>query len=200
MWDAVVDTISQSHLFKEQTKKEVLGSNTFKLSSDQIKKIKRDVKKKQKDLKEVRDLIVREKAMKSIGSKANPERKQIRQVWEEQQEIVVEQLSQLENRLLNAEANKKWVDWVGEFDNRIERLKNGEISFDEKKVFLNQFIDRIEVTNDEIGKHQLKIKFKLPYVNDGFEYKDQNNKSKGYDILNGDKDLLVVGVSESKKK
>ena len=200
VWDAVVDTISQSHLFKEETKKEVLGSNTFKMSSNQINKMKRDVKKKRKDLKEVRDLIVREKAMKSIGSKANPERKQIRQVWEEQQEILVEQLSELENGLLNAESNKKWVDWVGEFDIRIERLKNGEISFEEKKAFLNQFIDRIEVTNDEIGKHQLKIKFTLPYVNDGFVYKDQNNKSKGYDILNGDKDLLVVGGSESKKK
>jgi hypothetical protein len=37
--------------------------------------------------------------------------------------------------------------------------------------------------------HIFNIKFKLPIVNDGIEYKDDQNKSKGYSLKNGKKPI-----------
>ena len=51
--------------------------------------------------------------------------------------------------------------------------------------------------------HIFNIKFKLPIVNDGIEYKDDKNKSKGYSIVNGKKgsvvDLDVTNKGRPKK-
>ena len=77
---------------------------------------------------------------------------------------------------------------------------------------LNGLIDRISVSpvmgETRDGKetqrgHIFNIKFKLPIVNDGIEYKDDKNKSKGYSIVNGKKgsvvDLDVTNKGRPKK-
>lgn len=37
VWDAIVDVISKSHIFKESVKTELLGNKSYKKSSAEIK-------------------------------------------------------------------------------------------------------------------------------------------------------------------
>ena len=39
--------------------------------------------------------------------------------------------------------------------------------------------------------HIFNIKFKLPIVNDGIEYKNKQNKSKGYSVIDGKKESII---------
>jgi len=51
------------------------------------------------------------------------------------------------------------------------------------------------LNRDEVEKqvgHKLVVNFKQPIVDDSIKYEDENNKSKGYNIVNGNK-VLDVG-------
>jgi len=54
-------------------------------------------------------------------------------------------------------------------------------------------LDRIEVRYDKKStEHVLDIQFKLPLVGDGIKYQDKKDKSKGYQLLDGDQ---VAGLN-----
>ena len=80
------------------------------------------------------------------------------------------------------------------FRKRRKRIEN--INTD----FLEGIVNRIEVSatysknRDGIVKqvgHQLKVKFKLSIVDDKLVWKDEKDKNKGYDVLNGKKELTL---------
>ena len=51
--------------------------------------------------------------------------------------------------------------------------------------------------------HRLKINFRYPIVNDSIEYKDSENKRKGYDVVNGKKtttEMVPLNVGGRGKK
>ena len=87
----------------------------------------------------------------------------------------------------NTESNSKWVDWVKEFGKRIDQLSKIDDPKNQND-FLKGVVDKIEVTkSDQNNKYQiLNIYFKLPFVDDRFEWKDVSKKSKGYSISDGD--------------
>ena len=103
---------------------------------------------------------------------------------------------------------KEWVDWISKYGDDIQQ--------DFKKPtteLLNGLIDRISVSpvmgETRDGKetqrgHIFNIKFKLPIVNDGIEYKDDKKKSDGYSLKDGKKsiktELTVMNGRPSKKK
>jgi hypothetical protein len=88
---------------------------------------------------------------------------------------------------------KEWVDWISKYGDDIQK--------DFKKPtteLLNGLIDRISVSpvmgETREGKetqrgHIFNIKFKLPIINDGIEYKDDKNKSDGYSLKDGKKSI-----------
>ena len=45
--------------------------------------------------------------------------------------------------------------------------------------------DSDKTASDKPGAIQFDIKFKLPIVNDSIKYNDSDNKSSGYDVVNG---------------
>ena len=66
-------------------------------------------------------------------------------------------------------------------------LKLDTYSDEQKKEYLDGIIHRIEVRLDQETKdHHLDIIFRLPLVGDGIEYLDKNNKSAGYELVDGD--------------
>ena len=200
VWNAIIDVIENSHLFKETVKNELLSSNNYALSSEEIVKTKRQIKKLQKQVREVDDLIIGAKAMSKL-EKTEGETDRIRFVWEEQREKWLEELKAKQQQLLNAEGNKKWIDWVGEFERRMADLRNKELAFDVKKSFVTEVIETIEVHNTSVGELDLRLKFKLPYVGDRLVYKDRSKKKKVYDVENGIRTLSVNdrGSVEEKK-
>ena len=198
--DAVIKVISESHIFKENIKSDIMKTQTFKMSSDQIIKSKRKIKKLHKDIRDVSDLIVREKAMKRLSKVARDDLNGSLSVWEEQKDIWVTELDVEENRLLNTESSKNWVDWVAEFDTKMNRLRDEDLSLDERKIFINQVVERIEVFNADTTEHELKIRFKLPYVADRLEWKfDRKGNKDGYDIFDGTKEIMLKSDISEKK-
>ena len=66
-----------------------------------------------------------------------------------------------------------------------------KFSKEELQDAINKFVDKILISWDEEKKeHSINIKFKLPLVDDKFDYNDPNNKSKGYKVTEGKSDIL----------
>ncbi len=104
-------------------------------------------------------------------------------------ETEIEEISRL---LLENQQQRRWVDWVKEFGNRIDKLKDPDFTIEDRKKFLEGVVNKIVVTNKDVRKHELKIEFRLPYVGDKFGYNDPSNKSKRYTIKKGRKTKKMV--------
>jgi site-specific DNA recombinase len=87
---------------------------------------------------------------------------------------------------------KTWIDWVKEFGSRIEKIKDPDFSIEDRKSVIKGVVNQIVVSNKDVRKHELKIEFRLPYVGDSIEFKDQKKKSKGYKVKNGRKIKGVI--------
>ena len=69
----------------------------------------------------------------------------------------------------------------------------GSLSETKRRDYLVGILNRIEVQYDKESKeHVSDIQFKLPLVGDGIEYQDKKDKSKGYQLLDGDQ---VAGLN-----
>ena len=93
-----------------------------------------------------------------------------------------------------------WVNWVEQCGKSIkERTTNKSKS----KLLLDEIIESItvyEVIGESRGKkiqvgHKFDIKFKMALVSDKLIYKDENIKSKRYDLKSGRR-TLKTGVSQ----
>ena len=87
----------------------------------------------------------------------------------------------------------------------IDELKSSTFSFEDKRVLIDQLIDKIVVSSEDKINHKLKVYFKFPYVKDGFKWKFKKDKKgkyikDGYELINGKKLYTTNFISSSKKK
>lgn len=66
-----------------------------------------------------------------------------------------------------------------------------EFTPEEKKNFLLGVIERIGVQTLDTQTHELNLKFRIPYVNDSLVWKSRTDKSMGYKIKDGVKDISM---------
>lgn len=192
VWDTVVDIISKSHTFKETVKTELLGKNSYKKSSSELKKLQNKQKKLKKEVDDVTDSIVNSESLVLIGKRDKVEVERIVKNLEKHRLSLETQIEEISQSLLEDQQQRRWVDWVKEFGNRIDKLKDPDFTIEDRKKFLEGVVNKILVTNNDVREHELKIEFRLPYVGDTFEYLDPSNKSKGYTIKKGRKTKKVV--------
>ena len=89
---------------------------------------------------------------------------------------------------------KDWIDWITRYGKEI-KLKFKNISTE----LLEGMIDNTIVSgtfglNREEEKqtgHKIIVNFKQGIVGDSIKYDDKNNKSKGYNVINGKKRLDI---------
>ena len=149
-------------------------------------------------IENISNSIVNNEADKLIGVR---QKKEVDNVLKRLDKELLIQRSNRENiikELSSTENKGKWVDWVVEWGNRIEELKNPDLSIKDKKKFIAAVVDKIIVENTKGREHELTIKFNLPYVNDKLVWNDENKKSKGYFLKNGSRSKLLR-VSQLKK-
>ena len=90
----------------------------------------------------------------------------------------------------------KWIDWVGKMNDEIDQMKDW--SMEEKRQKLEQFIRVINVSYlENSGEHNLDFNFKVPLIGDKLVYKDNKDKSKGYDIVKGNNQISITYTSKS---
>jgi site-specific DNA recombinase len=68
----------------------------------------------------------------------------------------------------------------------------------EKQLFLRGVIEKISVSTLDKQAHEVVISFKIPYVNDIFEWKNPRAKGQGYNLGDGQKEVSV-DLDTSKK-
>ena len=59
------------------------------------------------------------------------------------------------------------------------------------KIIVSPVLGETREGKDTQRGHMFNIKFKLPIVNDSIEYKNEQNKSDGYSIKDGNKESIV---------
>lgn len=198
VWEAVLEVVEKSHLFKEMTKKELLPSKSKKQEQKtEEKNINNKIKKLNKQLTTLQSAIVGQETQKVLVGSKNID-KVIEQL--EKQRISLEsEVEELQSRLSKMSENDKWVDWYNYFGRRMKKLREDDgISILEKKRFLEGLVDKIVVTENNNQEHTLKIMFRQPYVGDKLIYNDPDNKRKGYSLKDGKK-VKTLTTSLSKK-
>ena len=209
VWETVLEVLGKSHLFKETIKQEIMGLyKTHHNSEDEIKVIKKRIKRSKKELDDMIKMSSQTEAMGILKTKSEVEVKQILSVLDEAKGEKRLELETLQKSLLNVSDQTQWVDWVKEFGDRIESWKSDDFDFNQKKTLLNQFVKSIEVVSEDKTSHKLKINFNVPYINDKFKWNWKKDKSKqwvkdGYELTDGESFFttkpLITTQSQLKK-
>ena len=79
----------------------------------------------------------------------------------------------------------RWIDWLAQFGNKIETLRD-VTEPKERETFLKGVITKLGVKKLDRTHRLFTLRFKYPYVNDTFTWIDRNDKSKGYDVGDGE--------------
>ena len=98
-------------------------------------------------------------------------------------------------KIHSIENQTKWVDWISEFGDKLKKLN--DLTPEEKRDFLSKIIENIIVSTVDTQTHNLKIKFKLAYIDDRLIWNEDTGKKKKYIIEEG---TNIREVEISKKK
>lgn len=189
IWTTVVETLSNSHLFKEGFKKELLGQNvTYAISQREKRSLEKEHKKVVSELQQIRSARSNALAQGLLDKK---DIKDIQRIFDDTERDKQSKIEKINTQLNDNEQSRKWVDWVNMFSQKIESLKNAELSLDEKRHFLDGVLDKIIVKTVDHNEHEFNMHFKLPYVNDHLEFDLVKGKKKHYRPKDGEKDLKV---------
>ncbi len=196
VWNTVVDVISKSHLFKEEIKKQVLGDQSLSSQKEELRKLKNKQKKIQTEINDVNNSIINLETDVILKRRNSNELQVILKNVEEVRQTLESDKEELDRKISSIVNRTKWVDWISDFGERINKIS--DFTTEEKYKFLKGIVERIQVKTLDTQSHELKFHFLVPYVNDTFMFKDNDNKKKGYIVKNGDKELIVP-LDSSKK-
>lgn len=202
VWENFVDILSNSNLYKEQIKKNVLGETvSYSKSMKNENNKKNKIRRLETEIKSITENIVNLEVQKRTDSNIDIE--QTDKIIKGMEEVLINK--KLENEELNNEVeeginNRKFIDWVSLFENHIKSLNNiKDNNIDDKKNIINGMIDKIEVSQKPNNLTELELHFKLPIVNDDLVWRNSNNKKEGYDLVEGEntKNLYQFKMNEN---
>jgi hypothetical protein len=192
VWDTVVQVLSKSHLFKEEIKKQVKGEDDGSevLSrSEQIAELKKRNKQLQKDVDDITKTLINLETDNILKRRNEVELKAIIENVESERTKLLSNKEQNTIQIHTLETKSKWLDWVSKFGEKIEKMQ--DFSEVEKQIFLRGVLQKIVVSTLDKQEHELVIRFKIPYVNDTFEWKNTKARGQGYILGDGEKEVSV---------
>jgi len=197
IWNAVVEILTKSNLFKEEIKYQTLDDNsTHDDKKVDIKKLSRKLNEVERNIGEVSNTIVNLETDRILKRRDSTELTQILGNVETYKIELESEREIIKDKLYHLESKKQWVDWISKFSDRIDKMI--DFSPEEKHEFLNGVIDNITVSTLDKRTHEVIIKFKIPYVEDSIKWNDKSDKSKGYTVEDGGFEIGVE-IDTSKK-
>ena len=181
VWDTVVEVLSKSHLFKEEIKKQVKGednSGVLLTRSEQINDLKKKNKQIQKEVEDITKTLINLETDSILKRRNASELQAIIQNVESERTRLQAMKEQNALQIHTLETKSKWLDWFSKFGEKIEKMQG--FSEQEKQLFLRGVIEKITVSTLDKQAHEVVISFKIPYVNDTFEWKNTRAKGQGY--------------------
>ena len=191
VWDTIIQTMSNSVLFKQGVKDDILSANSTQTANSDIAAEQRKLRKVNKELKDVENAIVELETDRLLKKRSDREVTKILSNIENHYFELEKRRESIEGVINNTKQSLQWVDWVNEFSDKIEELKS-ETDMQVKKRFLEGLLENILVTSDDKQTHSITLNFKIPFVNDKLVWKDQTKKSDGYDLTGGDNNITLV--------
>ena len=185
VWDMVMGVITKSNLFKQSIKNEMLDDKSTIQTKTDIKKLERKLKQNNHLIQRISESIVNQETDKLIGIRSDVEIQSVLDRLDVELLKLKSNEEKIVNEIESRNQNSQFVDWINEWGSRLDKMKDNEFSFDDKKIFLKTIIDKIVVKSKDKIDHELSIKFKFPYVNDEVTYNDISDKSKGYILKDG---------------
>jgi DNA invertase Pin-like site-specific DNA recombinase len=195
IWNSVVDVLSRSHQFKEDVKKQVLGQSTYNDQKNEVDKLRKSLKSIDLDIKDTRNSLIRFETDRLLNKYGSEDLKKIIINIENHNLELKTKREELLLKIHSIENQTKWVDWISEFGNKLKKLN--DLTPEEKRDFLSKIIENIIVSTVDTQTHNLKIKFKLAYIDDRLIWNEDTGKKKKYIIEEG---TNIREVEISKKK
>ena len=193
--EKIKEVVGNSSILKEKFKTDILSNKSLQ---------DKEIEEKKKKLEKQIDLLDKEIESLHISMSTNEVNLLTKSIKKEVHKRVKQTL---EEELSNVENNKKfkikeideldrqkdWVDWLSKYSKDISKqfnkvsteLLEGVVS---KIVVHPTYGKNREGVDKQIG-HKFDVYFKLPIVNDSILYKDDNDKRKGYELVNGVKSI-----------
>ena len=191
VWETIVSVVERSILFKEMFKEENLkDKKTFGKSIGEIKSIQRKIKLNEKRIEDINDVVLSNKIDGLLDEQNNQNMKKVLVELEKKKLELYSENDELTNQVYQNNSDKKWVNWLDNFKDKIEDLRNSKLGIEDKKKFLEGVLSKIEVKTIDKQNHQLKIKFNSPFVDDKLEWNVKGKPKKGYKVLEGVKDYI----------
>ena len=196
VWNEVLDTFKNSYIIKEQFKNKVLPKR-LKEREQPLNQIKTYNKSIQNYLNKI-DILEK--------NKVELYREKLTLKLTEKDYISLENSINDEINFCNNKIDEKkseieitnngivWYNWFEDFDNHYNLIKS-YTKLEDKKNFINQFVDKITVYWDSISNtHKLVITFKLKIV------KDQRIKEEKYvfKLQKGQNDKVISDINSKK--
>ena len=198
----VKETVRNSNILKEQTKKEVLKKKNLLEENivDARQKLEDKGQRIQKQIDLIENQIVDLEMEKVLGKRSESVVAKILGRYEEELERQNLEYRNVETELDKLHEDLVWVDWVEKFSDDLEMNMK---SLDKKRDFLKGLLSKIVVHSvhgeNRDGKqiqigHKLELKFKLKIVGDDLIWNDLKDKRKGYKIREGKSHLMKDDV------
>jgi len=189
--------MNDSSILKERFKKDILSKKN--INKKEIESSKKELEKKIKQVDKQIDLTVKSISINEVNhmTKKTDEKLyiQIKKNLDSEMENLESTKSRHIGEIDQLDNQKDWVDWVSKFGNKIKgdfqkvstELLEGII----ENILVYPINGKDRDNNPKQIGHKLVINFKLPIVRDSIRYKDSKNKSKGYTLINGKKELTL---------
>jgi len=177
VWGLLCDTLSHSHLIRENTKIELIG----KQSKYTKRSFRNEIKKLYKEMEEL-DGNRLELEKRYYTNKIEKKRFDILiNSIEETENDLMEKISQENMKLQSLDEKTKWIDWLDVHFKRIGELRKTE-GLKQRKEIISHYIQDISVFNydEETRQHTISFKFRFPLFKDNFEW--LKNKDGSYKL------------------
>ena len=193
VWETICDLLENSVQLREEFKSTSLQSKfkSDKEVSNEVRRVRGRIRRISREINDMNEnllLIEKQKWTNKMEEKTYNEVKN--SIMTEIQNLESER-EERELTITDTLTQKKWLNWIKRYSKKIEKVRNTD-DIQEKKDVLGELLQRINVDWD-IGEkeHLLDIRLKLPLFNDSLKYKNESNKSEGYELLEGSKQKLV---------
>lgn len=200
IWNAVIDVLSKSRLFREKTKVEILGDDslTAKGAEEAIRLSTSKVRQLKKRLEKIHDALINIETDRLL-ERLSPEQYPIVKANINHERLLIEaEIEQHTDKIQGISKDRRWLKWLDKFRQKVDTFRT--FKPEQRKEFLAGLLTRVDVFMIDSQTHWLEIEFNVPLVDDSLVYRDPSNKKKGYAIQEGLNTFLVELSQKSHSK
>lgn len=202
VWNTVIDVISKSRSFREQTKVEILGTDYASQagSEQEIKAANLKIRQLKKKLEKTFDALTKVETERLMERLSATQYSAVRANIDREKLAIEVEIEQLTAKVEGIGQDRRWFKWLDNFQRKIGTFKT--FTPEQRKEALKGLLTSIDVFMLDNQTHWLEINFHVPLVGDELVYTDPSNKKLGYSIQNGSRSFMAEMTQKSygKKK